>query len=225
MKDVVMGMFDEKKCDQCGRKFPLTIPGTTCPDCLIRPQKGESDIIQPFINRKEAIMPNLVKEKICIDCGHSYAPTSNVQKRCRECMEKHEKEYMQNYKKPKKQKVIGGNAVKSNSEISPAKVERQLSELSSSIGEEALILRMLVAIGLVSEEKVNQARKIVNELNAGEGRLTAANTGSLKLPSLLNLESAYDQQSIKNTNHRATEDELIIVRFCYDYVERQLSES
>ncbi|MBN1131192.1 MAG: hypothetical protein JXA71_19535 [Chitinispirillaceae bacterium] len=31
-------------------------------------------------------MPQACKEKSCIDCKKSYQPTSNVQKRCPECM-------------------------------------------------------------------------------------------------------------------------------------------
>lgn len=79
-------------------------------------------------------------------------------------------------------------------------------------------VRVLVQLGLLKEETPVAAAQ-------GEGQSTAANTGSLKLPSLKDLESAYEQQSIKDTNHRATEDELVIVRFCHDYMVGQLQAS
>jgi hypothetical protein len=56
----------------------------------------------------------------------------------------------------------------------------------------------------------------------GSAEQQTDNTGSPKLPDVKNLEFAYDQQSIKDTNHRATEEEFDIVRFCYDWIVGQL---
>jgi len=187
-----------------------------------------------------------VKEKKCvgyfdaekqttIPCGKSFEPTSNVQKRCSDCMKKHKPTYgnkTEFTKKkikvifppgaisvenpgeekrevftlaiPKKSKIsleaidaagkgIGDNRVefcmkaietfvgmdvpiikhlesmaeKLNTRL-PIVIQNLLIErlASDSDGENACILRMLVAIGIITEEKIQQAREIVRKLKA-----------------------------------------------------------
>ena len=82
----------------------------------------------------------VVKEKKCIGCGKPYTPTGNCQKYCPDC--KSEK------------------APKSNKRESAPLI------LPKSASEDTMILRRLVAIGIITEEKIEQARKIVLNLKA-----------------------------------------------------------
>lgn len=72
-------------CDQCGSYFETIDGQKTCVPCLIRPSRGLADSIT---NKKGSSMPQACKEKVCVDCNKPYQPTSNVQKRCLECMKK-----------------------------------------------------------------------------------------------------------------------------------------
>jgi predicted nucleic acid-binding Zn ribbon protein len=82
----------------------------------------------------------VVNEKKCIGCGKPYTPTGNCQKYCPDC---------------KSEKLPKNN-----------KRESALLILPKSASEDTMILRMLVAIGIVSEEKIEQARQIVLKLKA-----------------------------------------------------------
>jgi hypothetical protein len=47
---------------------------------------------------------------------------------------------------------------------------------------------------------------------------------SREMPGVKAFESAYDAHSIKETGHRATEDELDIVRFCHNFIARHFGQ-
>jgi hypothetical protein len=135
----------EKPCDKCGKKFFAAISGqTTCTSCLVAPSR--KDIIVP----KQAIKPegeNMsrdLKEKPCVDCLKQFKPTSNVQARCLPCR----KIYNASKKKNKKEAKMS----------EPALVSPECAD--------AVVLRMLVTVGLVTEEKVQAAREIVRKLQA-----------------------------------------------------------
>jgi hypothetical protein len=88
-----------RKCVECGRDFdPRGSDTDTCTPCLLRPIKisdggsvaGDIPLVGPIDNKKitvktgEKIMQNC-KEKKCEDCGETYKPASNVQRRCPKC--------------------------------------------------------------------------------------------------------------------------------------------
>jgi len=54
--------------------------------------------------------------------------------------------------------------------------------------------------------------------DAPESAVTSTNTGSPKLPTVKDMESFYDALSMRDTGHRATEDELDIVRECHKFI-------
>lgn len=77
-------------CDQCGNPFETVTDEKTCTQCMIKPSRRPTDF--PPIP-KEMSMPQNCKIKECVDCHKKYTPTSNVQKRCPECMDVHKKQY------------------------------------------------------------------------------------------------------------------------------------
>lgn len=54
------------------------------------------------IEKKEKTMAGVTGSKKCIDCGNEYAPTSNVQKRCPACAEKHKVNKDRKYREGRK---------------------------------------------------------------------------------------------------------------------------
>jgi hypothetical protein len=134
----------EKPCDKCGREFLAAISGqTTCTTCLIMPSR--KNIIGPeqTIKPKGDDMPLDLKEKPCVDCLKQFKPTSNVQKRCLPCKEI----YDASKKKNKKSARLS----------EPALVKKKSPSLSPDC-DDALVLRMLITVGLVTDEKVQAAR-------------------------------------------------------------------
>jgi len=94
------------------------------------------------------------EEKICIDCKKPFKPTSNVQKRCLDCGKIHAREYGKTYRRP-------------SSEGRPkATTPPKLTKIETVGGDDSVVLRMLVAAGLVTEEKIQAAREIVGKLKA-----------------------------------------------------------
>lgn len=86
-------------------------------------------------------MAHNCKEKVCVDCGKPYTPTSNVQKRCPDCMgKKKNTPPLPRAPKPKAPGVPGG--------------------------EDSFVLTMLVAAGLVTQQKIDKAREIFRTLKA-----------------------------------------------------------
>jgi hypothetical protein len=143
----------EKPCDKCGTGFLASTPGqTTCTQCLIHPRKKIADVPEQTIIPKGNDMHNVLPEKTCIACGKPYKPTSNVQKRCFPCIEIHKSE---DKKKRNEERKIALKAATSDKKSA-----------SKTTCDDAMVLRMLVAAGLVTEEKINQAREIVRKLAA-----------------------------------------------------------
>jgi hypothetical protein len=139
----------KKNCDECGLEFiASSAEQTTCTPCLIKPKRKDVDIPEETIQPKGSVMP---KEKTCIDCKKPYMPTSNVQKRCFPCIEIHNKEM----------KILRRKQPNETSAKPKAK-ESQPAIYS----DDATILRMLVAAGLVTEEKIQAVREIVRKLKA-----------------------------------------------------------
>jgi len=143
----------EKPCDKCGREFLAAISGqTTCTTCLFMPSR--KNIIGPeqTIKPKGDDMPLDLKEKPCVDCLKQFKPTSNVQKRCLPCKDI----YNASKKKNKKETKTSG----------PVLIKKKKLPGFDDKSDDAMVLKMLVAIGLVTEEKMNAAREIVRQLQA-----------------------------------------------------------
>ena len=97
-------------------------------------------------------MPLDLKEKPCVDCLKQFKPTSNVQKRCLPCKDI----YNASKKKNKKETKTSG----------PVLIKKKKLPGFDDKSDDAMVLKMLVAIGLVTEEKMNAAREIVRQLQA-----------------------------------------------------------
>ena len=139
----------EKPCDSCGREFLAAIPGqTTCTTCLTAPSRKNGVVSDQTTKSKGEDMPQDCKEKICVDCKKPFKPTSNVQKRCVPCGE--------NYKPERKK-----NSVKPSS-----KTTTESPPLVISDSEDAMVLRMLVAADLVTNDKIQDVREIIRKLKA-----------------------------------------------------------
>ncbi len=69
-------------CSKCGK--PTNAPSGICAICQVMGRVDEK------IGGKEEMAKNYTcKERKCINCGQMYQPTSNAQKRCDDCKEKH----------------------------------------------------------------------------------------------------------------------------------------
>lgn len=90
-------------------------------------------------------------EKNCIDCKKTFMPTGNTQKRCEPCGEIYKVTYRKEHKKVE-------SAAKT---IDPALIKKSFSE---KVSNDSRVIQMLIAVGLVTEEKVQAAREIVRKL-------------------------------------------------------------
>jgi hypothetical protein len=153
--------FQERECITCHRPFLPTIQTQDeCTQCLIRPSKKDEPVVhkksvsqvksvvqkKPKISIKTQTTKQLplrgaTMEKTCIDCKKPYESTSNVQKRCPECIKIHKKQ------KP---------SVKPNRATSGSR--------SDSVSNDGQVLAMLVAAGFVTQEKIDKTREIIETL-------------------------------------------------------------
>jgi hypothetical protein len=62
------------------------------------------------------------------------------------------------------------------------------------------------------------------KIKLSEVQKPSDNSVSREMPGVKTFESAYDAHSIKETGHRATEDELDIVRFCHNFIARHFGQ-
>lgn len=125
--------YHKRICDSCKEPFyPSVENQERCTQCLIHPHKT-------IILKEE---PLSIKTKICEfpGCGKEYQPTGNCQKHCPE----HSKQ-----KKP----VEPNQAV--IVKITPKKHTKH-------IDENGKVIQLLIAGGFVTEEKVRQARALLN---------------------------------------------------------------
>lgn len=83
----------------------------------------------------------VTKEKICVDCKKPFTPTSNVQKRCTACGEKH-----RNTKNPAK----------------PAKSHPAAKKQAETCGN-CRALEILVLTGIITKDQVDAAKKLAHQ--------------------------------------------------------------
>jgi hypothetical protein len=151
----------QKMCDECGRTYRTVSPRNTCPDCLIRPhRKNDQEKTNNIPEEKGIAMPQEIDERKCEDCGAPYKPTGCTQKRCPECIKKHDYEYNKAYRMKNK----NGKAASLATVLTAISVKKT-AEIPLP-ADDTLILRMIVAAGLITEEKINKAREIVRILKS-----------------------------------------------------------
>jgi hypothetical protein len=129
--------YHDRVCESCNKAFRPSIESQSiCTQCLIHPYKI------PIL--KEEPMALTKKTKICVfpGCGKEFQPTGNCQKRCPE--------------------HIHGK-FKTSVPVTEAKPEtgKPTQHAVIRIDDSGKILRLLIAAGFVTEEKVQQARALL----------------------------------------------------------------
>lgn len=112
------------------------------------------------------------RHRRCKHCKKDYLPVSNAQKYCNDCSKKVKKERERKLYEQKTSQVSPGLQKETNNSgndnLSPVKLledhEARIKKLEKELGEYIKVEKIIIAAGLLSEEKFEQAHELVRSL-------------------------------------------------------------